>query len=151
MRININPSGAAQHVPAIENKIRQIKERVRAVLNTLPFTLPGTRILCSEMSNMMPCHSRVDSISPREAFTGRKIDYKLDLRAAFGDYIQAHVPNVTQQDVKPMNPRTTGAIVVSLVGNLQGSVKVIDLNTMRVIIRDKFTRLPHATISNKSS
>jgi hypothetical protein len=40
--IQVNPTGAGQHVPVIENKIRQIKERVRAIFNTLPFNLPAT-------------------------------------------------------------------------------------------------------------
>jgi hypothetical protein len=32
--IQVNPTGAYQHVLVIENKIRRIKERVRAFLNT---------------------------------------------------------------------------------------------------------------------
>jgi hypothetical protein len=84
----------------------------------------------------------MDNLSPREAFLGRKLNYKVDLRAAFGDYIQAHVPNVTEQDVKSLNPRTSGAIVVMMAGNLQGSVKAVDLSTMRLVTRDKFTPLP---------
>jgi hypothetical protein len=35
--------------------------------------------------NMMPCNTRVDNISPREAFTGSKIDYKRDFKVAFGN------------------------------------------------------------------
>jgi hypothetical protein len=42
--ITVNPTGAGQHVPVIENKIRQVKERVRAIINTLPFNLPATMI-----------------------------------------------------------------------------------------------------------
>jgi hypothetical protein len=147
MGIEVNSAGAGQHVPVIENKIRQIKERIRAVLNTLPFTLPASMLknlvfYSVKCLNMMPCRTRMDMVSPREAFTGRKIDYRLDLRAAFGDYIQAHLPNVSEQDVKSLNPRTSGALVVSMTGNLQGSVQAIDLNTMKMITRDKFTILP---------
>jgi hypothetical protein len=47
--------------------------------------------------NMMPCGTRVNNISRREAFTGRKIDCKRDLKVACGDYVQAHAPNVTDQ------------------------------------------------------
>ena len=145
--IKVNPTGAGQHVPVIENKIRQVKERVRAILNTLPFNLPSTMMkhlvsYAVSSLNMMPCGTRVDNISPREAFTGRKIDYKRDLKVAFGDYIQANVPNVSDQDVKSLKSQTVGAIAIGSVGNLQGSIKAIDLSSMQVITRDKFTILP---------
>ena len=32
-----------------------------------------------------------DGISPREAFTGIKLDFKRDVRATFGDYAQVSV------------------------------------------------------------
>jgi len=38
--ISFNPSGPGQQVPVIENKIRCIKERVRAHLSVLPFHVP---------------------------------------------------------------------------------------------------------------
>jgi hypothetical protein len=108
--IMVNPTGAGQHVPVIENKIRQVKERVRAIINTLPFNLPATTmkyLVANTVSslNMMPCGTPVDNISPREAVTGRKIDYKRNLTVAFGDYIKAHVPNVTDQEVKNKRER----------------------------------------------
>jgi hypothetical protein len=58
--IQVNPNGAGQHVPVIENKIRQVKERVRAILNTLPFNLPATMMkhFVSHVItslNVMPC------------------------------------------------------------------------------------------------
>jgi hypothetical protein len=107
-----------QHVPVIENKIRQIKECVRAFLNTLLFNLPTTvtkHLVSPVVSslNMMPCGTRVDKISPREEFSGRKIDYKRDLKVAFGDYVQAHVPNVTDQEVKELKARTTSTIGIN--------------------------------------
>jgi hypothetical protein len=86
-------AGPDQHVPVIERKIRLIKERVRAILHSLPFTLPTSllRYIVSNAVmgiNMMPSLLRVDQTSPRKAFTGRKCDFKRDLRAAFGDYVQ---------------------------------------------------------------
>jgi hypothetical protein len=35
----VNRTGAGEPVPAIENKIRQIKKRVKAILNTLTFNI----------------------------------------------------------------------------------------------------------------
>jgi hypothetical protein len=38
--IRVEVSGSGQHVPLVENKIRRIKERVRAQVTTLPYMLP---------------------------------------------------------------------------------------------------------------
>jgi hypothetical protein len=64
MGIEVNAAGADQHVP---------------------FTLPASMLkhlvfYSVKCLNMMLCRTRMDMVSPREAFTGRKIDYKL----AFG-------------------------------------------------------------------
>jgi hypothetical protein len=128
--IQVNPTVASQHATVIENKIRQIKERVRAILNSLPFNLPATMMkqLVSQLLsslNMMPCGTQVDNISPNEAFTGRKIDYKRGLKVAFGDYVQAHVLNVTGQEVEALKAQKTGSIAIGSVGNLQGSIKAV--------------------------
>jgi hypothetical protein len=81
--------------------------------------------------NIMPCGTRDQyNISPREIFTGRKIDYKRDLKVAFIEYIQAHIPNVTDQEIKALRARTTGAIAIGSVDNLQGSIKAVDLSSM---------------------
>jgi hypothetical protein len=64
-------------------KIRQVKKRVRAIINTLPFNLPGCSC-CFKSQYDALC--RVNNITPREAFTDRKIDYKRDLKVSFGDY-----------------------------------------------------------------
>jgi hypothetical protein len=41
-----------------------------------------------------------------------------------------------------LKARTTCAIAIGSVGNLQGSIKAVDLSSMKVISRDKFTILP---------
>jgi hypothetical protein len=38
----INPSGPGEHVPVVERKIRQVKERVRAHIHSLPFRLSAS-------------------------------------------------------------------------------------------------------------
>ena len=37
--ITVNPVGAGSHVPVVERKIQEVKERCRAIVNTLPFRL----------------------------------------------------------------------------------------------------------------
>ena len=38
--IRVNEAGPGQHVPAIENRVKIVKERFRGICNTLPFELP---------------------------------------------------------------------------------------------------------------
>ena len=142
--IRINPAGAGKHVPTIENKIRQIKERVRAHISVLPFKLsqPLLQWLVQysvSAINYMPTSTwEVDHPSPKEIFTGRKIDYKKDLSLSFGQYVQAHIREVSNS----MAERTEGAIALMGTGNLQGSWKFFCLGTMKIITRDHWTVLP---------
>jgi hypothetical protein len=135
-------AGPGQHVPVVERKLRVLKERGRAILHSLPFILPTSllRYLVSNAVmgiNMMPSLLCVDQTSPREAFTGRKCDFKRDLRAAFGDYVQCNVP-VTSND---MSPRTKGAIALHPTGNLSGSYKFLHLQSGATFTRDHWEAL----------
>jgi hypothetical protein len=134
------------HVPRAERRIRVIKERVRCIINTLPYTLPRFLLRWAvfyavNRINMMPSHIRVDNLPPIECFRDRKIDYKRDLRgASFGEYGQAVRPNILNRN--GLEPRTEGVIVLLPVGNLHGSVKYFALETQGIITRDQCVYLP---------
>lgn len=139
-----NPAGPGMHVPIVENKIRQLKERMRAVLSGLPYVAPPFLVrwavqYCVTRLNMVPSGTRVDPTSPRELFLGRKVNAKIDLRIGFGEYVQAHDPNVVKNS---MAPRTMGAIALVPTGNLQGSVKFYCLATKSIVTRDQWKVLP---------
>lgn len=141
--IIVNRAGPGQHVPVIENKIRQFKERVRAVLHSLPYTLPASfmQYLCNFVAfclNVVPSHTRMDSISPREAFSGRKLNAKTDLRVSFGEYVQATVPDPDNS----MKERTDGAIALYPSGNPDGGWYFFNLKTQRVFLRNHWTTIP---------
>ncbi len=142
--IGFNPAGAGKHVPIVERRIRVVKERIRAVLNALPYTLPKVLLpslvkYCVLMVNNLPSSLRSDSISPKEAFTGIKLDAKRDLRVGFGDYCQIYIPNQTKNS---MEPRTEGGIALLPKGNRQGSVYFMLLDSRRIVLRDQFQLLP---------
>jgi hypothetical protein len=147
--IKVDPSGTGQHVPAVENKVRQVKERTRAHLCVLPFNLPLILLtwlvyFCVSRINMMPSHLRINPSPPRELYIGRKIEFTKDLRVGFGDYCQCFTPR-SNTEKNSMKPRTEGAIALLPVGNLQGSVKFFNLSTSRVITRDHWYELPMPT------
>ena len=138
------PVGPHQHEPVVERTIRTIKERVRAVLNSLPYTLPSTLLhyLISYVVrsiNMIPNINSSDNLSPREKLLGRKIDVKIDLRIEFGQYVQARVPNIISNS---MSNRTEGCIALLPKDNLTGSVKFLNLSTFHEVTRDQWQELP---------
>lgn len=141
--IEMNPVGAGSHVGPIERKIEEVKERCRGIKATLSFRLALQLIawlvfFCVSRINLVPHKSGLTNISPAEAFLGRKIDYRLDLRCGFGDYVECYNPLSDNS----MRPRTEAAITLMPTGNRTGSVQCLSLNTGRVIRRDQFTKLP---------
>jgi hypothetical protein len=142
--IALQPAGPGEHVPMIENTAKQIKQRTHAHINVLPFVLASTLLVwlvsfCVSRINMLPSSVSGNRISPREMFTGRKVDYSRDLRVGFGDYVQIHEPNIIENS---QVARTEGAIALLPVGNANGLVKFFKLSTCSVVTRDKFTLLP---------
>mmetsp|Transcript_3573 Transcript_3573/g.6937 ORF Transcript_3573/g.6937 Transcript_3573/m.6937 type:complete len:275 (+) Transcript_3573:1941-2765(+) len=76
---DLNLAAAGEHVPAIERKIRTIKERFRALRSTLPFRLLPSRfiidgiVFCTLILNAIPTRNGIsDYFSPREIITSTK-------------------------------------------------------------------------------
>ena len=120
--IRVNICGPEAHVPVAERKVRLVKERCRAILAGLPYRLPIKLIAYLVMFvvfclNCIPVQAAGFSMSPREWLTGRKLNYKRDLRFEFGSYIQARTPRVVS-----MQPRTEGDIALLSIGNVEGTI-----------------------------
>jgi hypothetical protein len=140
--ITLNPSGAGSHVPDIERKIQEVKQRVRAVINSLPYRLARTLLaflvcFCVSRINLVPHKTGLINISPSEAFRGRKADYKRDLRVGFGEYCE--VLNANTNNTMPS--RTQATISLDSVDNTTGSV-ILSLLSGKNISRDQFKILP---------
>lgn len=145
MKLAFNPAGPEQHVPIVENMIKQIKERVRAVLNSLFYKLPMILLRnlvnhCVTRLNMLPSGTRADPTSPRELFLQRKLDFAVDLRVSFGDYVQTHEVNLLPRN--SMQSRAEPAIALESTGNLQGSVRFYMIKSKTIVTRDRWTAMP---------
>ena len=144
MGIEVDISGAGGHVARIERRIRTIKERVRAhMAYKLPYSLTALRIamlvlFCVSRYNFQMSELREDGASPRELFTGRPVSGELDFRVGYGDYCQCTVPNTDNS----MSGRTEDCISVLPTGNRSGSVKMLSIETGRIVTRDQFRVLP---------
>ena len=141
--IVVNPAGPGSHVPVIERKIQEVKQRARGIFSSLPYKLAAHLfvhliIFCVSRINLVPHKTGLTNISPTEAFKGRKLDFKRDLRIGFGEYAEAFDP----YSDNTMRPRTNAVISLGHTGNISGSVKFLSLNTGKTIIRDQFTIVP---------
>jgi hypothetical protein len=77
----IDASGAGDHMPKVDAKIRWIKEACRSILASLPYELPRNRIkdlvtYAVNRLNTWRTKALKDNVCPRSRMTGRKIDYK---------------------------------------------------------------------------
>lgn len=143
--IRVNPVGAGSHVPIIENRVKIVKERFRAIVNTLPYELPGALIahciyFIVQRLNQLPSHTRSDPTPPAELWLGRKLDFDKDVRVTFGEFARVYKPNIPQKN-SPI-ARTEPAIALYQKMNLTGSVVFWSLDTFSYITRDKFDLTP---------
>ena len=142
--LRLNETSRDDHVGDIERYIRMVKERMRAIYNTLPFQkIPAWLVI--EMAktavfwlNAFPAAGGASQdLSPRTILTGQQVDYKCHCRFQFGEYTQTH-----EEHNNSMNPRTVGAIALRPVGNGQGCFYFLSITTGRVLNRQHTTALP---------
>ena len=144
MGATLNETSRDEHMGDIERYIRTVKERIRAIYNTLPFNKILARLVV-EMAkasvfwlNGMPLKDSFgNKLSPQTIITGQKLDYNRHCRFQFGDYVQTH-----EQYDNSMNPRTVGALALCPTGNVQGSFYFMSVSTGRVLNRLHATPLP---------
>ena len=144
MGIALNKTSRDEHVGDIERYIRTVKERMRAVYNTLPFSKILARLVIEMakasvfwLNGLPPRDYFGNNLSPRTIVTGQKLDNKRHCRYQFGEYVQTH-----EQHDNSMDPRTVGALALRPTGNAQGSFYFMSISTGQVLNRLRATPLP---------
>ena len=139
----LDTGGASISVPMVERKIRTVKERIRSVINTLPYHL--TEKLEEWLVrgsiytiNLVPTRNSYEFASPREKLHGCIIDAKMDLKHGFGDYCQVHEEDIDNS----MDERTVGALALKPTGATDGSWYYWTIRTGKVVRRRRATDLP---------
>jgi len=135
--------GAGTAVPVVERKIRTVKERIRAVINTLPFEITEKMeeylVKGAVYSvNLVPTRNSVEYASPREKLLGEMIDATMDLKHGYGDYVQIHHEDIDNT----MAARTEGALAMTPTGALDGSWYYFTLRSNKIVRRRRATALP---------
>ena len=142
----VNVCSANEHVPEIERRIRVVKERVRSLRHTLPFShLPELMLIhmvlhCVRMLNYFPPKGSISSnISPRTLLTGDTLSFKKDFSVPFGAYCQVHEQNAPRNG---LTARTQDAICLGSSQNIQGGYKFMSLTTGHLLKRYSWTEVP---------
>jgi hypothetical protein len=133
----------SNHIAALDRAIRLLKDRVGSTLAELPYILPRqlkslVEFVVQNLNMISHSYSPSLTLSPRELFTGRKTDFKIDIRVSFGAYVQCYQPSSDNS----MSERTLGCIALCPTGKKNGSVKFLHLKSGRIIIADHWKELP---------
>jgi len=141
--INLNITSRDEHVPKIDRFIPTVKERKRAIVNTLPFNILPNRLIVKIIYNAMfwlnffPHKDVINAtLSPCMIATGSNINYNKHCKLQFGAYVQVH-----EQHNNSMIPRISGAIALYPMGNVQGSYYILSLHLGKRIVRNNWTIL----------
>jgi hypothetical protein len=142
----LNLASANKHVPEIEKKIQVIKERVRAIIYSIPFNSLPARMLVHAvlfvMKQLNPFPVKgglLSKLSPKQIMLGEVVHYKF-CPMGFGRYCQIHEED---QPRNGMVQRTQGAILLGPSGNAQGGHKFFTLTTgKKEVTRWIWTELP---------
>ncbi len=141
-RMNITAKN--EHVPEVERQNRVIKERARAIIQTLPYkNLPrkiqiGLIYYVVYWLNNIPKAGQ--DYSPRDLVFGeQKLDYNNICKMPFGSYVQVHDD---LEITNTMEARTIGAIDLGPTGNAEGTHKFFSLKTGEILVRRKWNELP---------
>ena len=149
-QVILNTCAPSEHVPEIERRIRTVKERVRAVIISLPFSrIPRPMVIHTVIFSVMwlnffpPKGGVSTTLSQQAIVTGLAPDAEKHCKMPFGGYAQIHAEPTQTNDV--MVSRTVGGISLGPTGNIQGTYKFLSLLTGNVIQARSFTILPMPT------
>jgi len=95
---------------------------------------------------MIPRHNNINGESPRTQMLGRPVNYETDLALSFGTYVEVR-NTIPDPSYNTMLPRTSGALSLFNSGNISGSYVFFLLDSMKVVIRDKYVRVNLTTLA----
>lgn len=141
---NVLVVGSRMHVADAEVEIRTVKERIRSSTHGLPYDC-ALRLVKWQVYGAVMTFNMIlrqgQTTSSRELFTGVKTNYTRDVRAEFGEYVQAHV---LPQGMEKRGPkeRTVGAIALCSADNQRGTYWFFSLKNRSYFRADRWESLP---------
>ena len=126
LNFTLNITATNKHILEVEQMIRIVKERARAIFSVLPFKHIPARMMVELIKfvvlwiNAFPSHSGISaSVSPQEMVIGYRRDYPKHCQMPFGGFAHFHEDLDTTNNVE--QSRTLPAICLGPTGNLQGT------------------------------
>jgi len=143
--VKVQPTGAGDHLPKLDIRIRRLKEMARSVSNALDYKLSLSFVnqlvtFCVSRLSVQTTSSLTGNWCPRVRMTGRKVDFKKEYALTFGDYVEARNPQVISNS---MAPRTDGCIPLYPTLNVNGSWKLFNLRSNRIVSRSQYIKIKH--------
>jgi hypothetical protein len=138
--MTVEHSPPNKHVHKIEVTIRVMKERVRALLHSLPYILPKKLIpslvlFVAARLNASPCGTRVDPTPPREIFLNRKSSMRTDFKIGFGELVLVDNIGTVKNS---MSPRSREAISLHPATESPGGFHFFLLDTQEIVVRSSW-------------
>jgi hypothetical protein len=124
--VEVDVSGAGDHLSKVDIKIRRLKEMMRSIVAALPFKLSRERlkdlaIYAVSRMNLRRTASLMDGECPKVRFTGSKPDFKSELGLSFGQYVEVYNPRSQQHSNDITFTRTEPCIALYPSANRNGS------------------------------
>jgi hypothetical protein len=139
--VEIDVGGAGDYVAKVDAKIRRIKETYRTVKCGLSWSLP--QCLVAELVayavsrlNIRRTSALSENVCPRVLFTGVPVNYKKELKVAFGDYVEAY-----EGTDNTSRARSAACIALYPANNAAGSWILWKIDTRSKVRRTNFEKL----------
>ncbi len=136
-----------ENVGDVENAIKHVKERFRAICTTLPFRHISARMIielvnfCIMWINAFQSSVGVSAeLSPRTIMTGQKMDFTKHCRSPFGAYCETHNDLEITNDAQVA--RSVPCICLGPVGSIHSTHKFLNLDAGQVVERKQWRELP---------
>jgi hypothetical protein len=145
--VEVDTSGAGDHLVMVDTRIRRIKEIMRAVIAGLPYRLHHDRMkdlakYAVNRTNLKSTQGLISKESPRVRFTGRKPAYKAEFGLSFGDYVESYNPRAEAKSNDVTVARTEPCIALYPSANRNGSWIMWNLSTKAYVRRTQWKKLP---------
>ena len=143
----LNTAAAHEHVGDIERYIRVIKERVRAIITTLPFShfprLLRREIIffaVSALNHSIRPTGIIPNQSPTSIITGQVLDALTNCCLPFASFCHIKYHAEPRNDTE--TARTVDALALRPTGNAQGGYFFMRLDTWKRVSRHHWVELP---------
>ena len=141
-------SGAGDHLPKVDSKIRRIKETYRSVKHGLVYKLPDFMVkdlvtYCVCRLNVRRTKALQNNVCARVRFTGQRVNYKREFALGFGDFVQAKDPKAVSNS---SDQRSESCVALYPATNFTGSWVFYNTESTKKVRRSRYKLVPDTNL-----